>query len=352
MSDSRWQRVEEIFHQAAELAPEARPAFLDQACAGDESLRREIESLLAHDAEDGSTLAKAVANASGDTVTMVEDLSGRTIGPYKVLGRLGEGGMGVVYKAKDTRLGRSVALKFIKAQFSRHWEREARAVAALNHPHIATLYEVGDHQGSPYLAMEFVEGRPLKSPLPVKQAIEYGIQIADALAAAHAAGIVPRHATKGVSSGPPRGWPLSAGERRAASGEAGAPHAWPLSARARTAAAPPRPGRDGGRKRRDGFVPGGRQWRPGSDRRNPAPPMRHANAGHPHARRLAHVAARRQPQETTRPSTSMVAAHQPLGTAVVDRGSGVAAADSAMRRAWGFVGRVLPPACRCGHTVS
>ncbi|MGO9258430.1 MAG: protein kinase domain-containing protein [Bryobacteraceae bacterium] len=148
--------------------------------------------MLARDAEDGSTLAKAVADASGDTVTMVEDLSGRIIGSYKVLGRLGEGGMGVVYKAKDTRLGRSVALKFIKAQFSRHWEREARAVAALNHPHIATLYEVGDHQGSPYLAMEFVEGRPLKSPLPVKQAIEYGIQIADALAAAHAAGIVHR----------------------------------------------------------------------------------------------------------------------------------------------------------------
>jgi eukaryotic-like serine/threonine-protein kinase len=192
MSDSRWQRVEEIFHQAAELAPEARPAFLDQACAGDESLRTEIESLLAHDAEAGSTLAKPVANASGGAVTAVEDLSGRTIGPYKVLGRLGEGGMGVVYKAKDTRLGRSVALKFIKAQFSRHWEREARAVAALNHPHIATLYEVGDHQGSPYLAMEFVEGRPLQSPLPVKQAIEYGIQIADALAAAHAAGIVHR----------------------------------------------------------------------------------------------------------------------------------------------------------------
>ena len=118
--------------------------------------------------------------------------AGQRVSHYQIQEKLGEGGMGVVYKASDTRLGRSVALKFVKAQFSRRFEREARAVAALNHPHIATLHEVGDHQGSPYLVMELVEGRPLKGPLPVKQAIEYGIQIADALAAAHAAGIVHR----------------------------------------------------------------------------------------------------------------------------------------------------------------
>lgn len=100
--------------------------------------------------------------------------------------------MGVVFKARDTRLGRSVALKFVKAQFSQRFEREARAIAALNHPHIATLHDVGEHEGAPYLAMEFVEGHPLKGPLPVKEVIEYGIQIADALTAAHAAGIVHR----------------------------------------------------------------------------------------------------------------------------------------------------------------
>ena len=79
MSDNRWQRVEEIFHRAVELAPEARSAFLDEVCAGDGLLRREIESLLAHDAEDGSTLANAVADAAGGAVTTVEDLSGTTM---------------------------------------------------------------------------------------------------------------------------------------------------------------------------------------------------------------------------------------------------------------------------------
>ncbi len=130
--------------------------------------------------------------APGLELAAAELAPGDTVAHYRIEAKLGEGGMGVVYKAKDTRLGRSVALKFVKAQFSRHWEREARAVAALNHPHIAALYEVGDQEGSPYLAMELVDGRRLEGPLPVKHVIEYGIQIADALAAAHAAGIVHR----------------------------------------------------------------------------------------------------------------------------------------------------------------
>jgi len=119
-------------------------------------------------------------------------VTGQTISHYHILEKLGEGGMGVVYKANDTRLGRNVALKFVKTQFNQSWAREARLVAALNHPHIATLYDVGEHEGSPYLAMEFVKGAPLKGPRPAKAIIEYGIQVADALGAAHAANVVHR----------------------------------------------------------------------------------------------------------------------------------------------------------------
>jgi serine/threonine protein kinase/tetratricopeptide (TPR) repeat protein len=194
MDPARWRRVEEIYQAAAERKPEERAAFLAVACGGDADLRREVESLLAQPSEDGMLDRPAwEPEAGGGLPPEAARLSvGQRVSHYQIQAKLGEGGMGVVYRASDTRLGRSVALKFVKAQFSRHWEREARAVAALNHPHIATLYEVGEHEGSPYLAMELVEGRPLKGPLSVKQAIEYGIQIADALAAAHAAGIVHR----------------------------------------------------------------------------------------------------------------------------------------------------------------
>ena len=187
MTPARWSQIKEIFRVALETPESERPRFLESACGGDADLRAEVERLLAGN-DDPSWQSPAAK-----LLTMAPDLApGDTVAHYRIEAKLGEGGMGVVYKAKDTRLGRSIALKFIKVQFSRHWEREARAVAALNHPHIATLHEVGEHEGSPYLVMELVDGRPLKGPLPVKQAIEYGIQLADALAAAHAAGVVHR----------------------------------------------------------------------------------------------------------------------------------------------------------------
>src|SRR5258708_27704229 len=114
--------------------------------------------------------------------------TGERLGPYEILGPLGVGGMGEVYKARDTRLGRDVAIKISKEQFSERFEREARAVAALNHPHICQLYDVGPN----YLVMELIDGVPLKGPLAVAKAVEYAGQILDALDAAHRKGITHR----------------------------------------------------------------------------------------------------------------------------------------------------------------
>ena len=114
--------------------------------------------------------------------------SGTRLGPYEVLAPIGKGGMGEVWKARDTRLNRIVAVKISKHQFSDRFEREAHAVAALNHPNICTLYDVGPD----YLVMEYIEGTPLKGPLPVDQALKYAAQICDALDAAHKKGITHR----------------------------------------------------------------------------------------------------------------------------------------------------------------
>src|SRR5947209_1677375 len=107
--------------------------------------------------------------------------SGSRLGPYEILSAIGAGGMGEVYKARDTRLDRTVAIKVSKTEFSERFEREAKAIAALNHPHICHVYDVGPN----YLVMEYIEGEPLKGPLPLEKALEYAGQIASALDAAH-----------------------------------------------------------------------------------------------------------------------------------------------------------------------
>src|SRR5580658_490661 len=114
--------------------------------------------------------------------------AGTRLGPYEILAPIGAGGMGEVYKARDTRLDRTVAIKISAARFSERFEREARAVAAFNHPHICTLYDVGPD----YLVMEYIEGAPVKGPLPLDQALKLAAQIADALDAAHRKGIIHR----------------------------------------------------------------------------------------------------------------------------------------------------------------
>ena len=183
MSDTRWRRIEDIFHRAAELPQEARPAFLEEACGADPSLRREVESLLAHDIEDGTTFV----GPAGDDVP-------RTIAHYRISAKLGEGGMGTVYRATDTKLDREVAIKVLPADLAEdpgrmaRFTREAKVLASLNHPNIASIYGVEDRA----LVMELVEGQELHGPLPVEEAIPIARQIAEGLEAAHERGIIHR----------------------------------------------------------------------------------------------------------------------------------------------------------------
>lgn len=197
MTPERWRQVDSLYHAALEQAPEGRAAFLRDSCRGDEDLRRELESLLARDASAEGLFdrppweAEANLIEAHDTSTFLS--AGMLLGPYKIEAPLGAGGMGQVYKARDTRLGRAVAIKILAEQFSGRFAREARAISALNHPHICTLHDVGDN----YLVMELIEGETLaerlkKGALPMEHVLEYAGQIAGALAAAHARGIIHR----------------------------------------------------------------------------------------------------------------------------------------------------------------
>jgi Tol biopolymer transport system component len=199
MTPERLQRLEELYHAARERQPDERQAFLTAACAGDEELRRVVESLLVQDGGGvmGQPALEIAANLLGDA-TETRWAIGTELGPYRIEALLGAGGMGQVFKACDTRLGRAVALKVVHERFSARFEREARVISALNHPHICTLYDVGAlPSGSGYLVMELVEGETLaaklkKGKLTIPQTLQYGAQVAEALAEAHAKGIVHR----------------------------------------------------------------------------------------------------------------------------------------------------------------
>lgn len=184
MTSDRWRSVEELYHAASEKPAAEREAFLAQACNGDSALRREVEELL----EQSESPAGILDGTAKELLEQADLEPGQTLGPYRILGLIGSGGMGRVYKAVDLRLGRTVAIKVSRAGFTGRFRREARAVAALNHPNICTLYDLGPN----YLVMEYVEGSPIKGPMPLAQAVKVVAAIADALDAAHRKGVVHR----------------------------------------------------------------------------------------------------------------------------------------------------------------
>src|SRR5579862_7005860 len=210
-SSDRWRRLEGLFYEAVELDPAARKAFLDERCAEDAELRKEVESLLKSADVSSSDrpldfLQKPIQDAARNVVAIPPPLAlkpGARFGRYEVLTTVGAGGMGEVYLAHDTQLRRNVALKLLARELTRderglrRFEQEARAASALNHPNILTVYEFGQIEGTYYIASEYVEGETLRerikrAKLQVAEVTDLAIQMASALAAAHARGIVHR----------------------------------------------------------------------------------------------------------------------------------------------------------------
>jgi serine/threonine protein kinase len=205
MTPERWQRVNEIFYAALAQDARERAAFLAEACAGDQELLAEVESLLAAHAQPGDFIDAPAYEVAAELLVQApaRSLAGEQLGAYRILNHLGAGVMGEVYLAEDTRLGRQVAVKLLPAEFTtnperlRRFEREARTTSALNHPNIITIYEIAEVGGIHFIATEFVAGETLRGrmaegAMKLNEALDVTTQIASALAAAHAAGVVHR----------------------------------------------------------------------------------------------------------------------------------------------------------------
>ena len=197
MTPERWQQIKVVLQDALEMPVPQRPGFLAEACSDDPALRQEVQSFLALNDEKVLT---AVIESSAERAALAQ---GTRLGEYEVQSLLGVGGMGEVYRARDARLRRDVAIKVLPSLVSndpdrlRRFEQEARAAAALNHPHICTVHDIGDYHGQPFFVMELLEGQSLieriaGKPIPIYELVDLAVQTCDALRAAHDKGIIHR----------------------------------------------------------------------------------------------------------------------------------------------------------------
>lgn len=205
MTPERWKQIDQIFEAALELSVDKRSMFLEQACAGDDELRKEVETLLSSEHQAGSSIDRSPKLIAANLVAQSKGkLSGALLtGRYQILSPLGAGGMGEVYRAKDLRLGRDVAIKVLPETFAANpdalsrFEREAKAVAALSHPNILAIHDFGSDNGVSFAVMELLEGKTLRQHiqgfgLPWRKAIEIALPIVEGLSAAHSKGVIHR----------------------------------------------------------------------------------------------------------------------------------------------------------------
>src|SRR5436190_15120234 len=205
MKPEHWQQIKILLQSALEREPDQRPAFLAAACAGDDSLQKEVEAYIISYSHAGAFIEDPAFQVMADSLAenKTESLIGQALGHYTIHEQLGAGGMGEVYLAEDTRLGRKVALKllptFLKTEDDRlrRFQQEARAASALNHPNILTIYEIGQVDARHFIATELIEGetlrqRMVKSQISIEGALDVATQVASALAVAHHAGIAHR----------------------------------------------------------------------------------------------------------------------------------------------------------------